>query len=255
MRSTAETLPTLFQSEAIARKVSYAPLGVKPPRRWQTHADDGGTLNLLFTNSWHQNKEGFFLRGGLDVLEAFEVLHARYPHLRLTIRSKLPKLRDRHHRIVEECGVRVIGRFVSTERMDELNREAHVYLLPSARIHIVSLLQAMSYGHAVVASDGWGMDEYVTDEKNGLVVPGRGGKVSWMDRDTGLLREDYRPMFAPDPAVVDGLIETVSRLVEDVDLRRRLGRQARTDVETVHTMDRWNAGLKAALDKARAVAR
>ncbi|HJZ57497.1 MAG TPA: glycosyltransferase [Gemmataceae bacterium] len=250
MRSTAETLPTLFGSEVIARKVSYVPLGVRPPKRWQTQ-DGGETINLLFTNSWHQNAEGFYLRGGLDVLEAFWILHERYPQLRLTIRSSIPKLHDRHYRMLEQSWVRVINRFTPARRMDELFRESHVYLLPAARIHIVSLLQAMSYGQAVVVSDGWGFDEFVTDGANGLVVRGRAGKVSWMDREAGLLREDYRPMFGPNPAVVEGLVEAVSRLVEDGSLRRRLGRAARRDIETKHTFPQWNAALKAALDRAR----
>jgi glycosyltransferase involved in cell wall biosynthesis len=251
MRSTAETLPGLFGSEAIARKVSYAPLGVRLPKRWQPQ-DDGDTVNLLFTNSWHQNPDGFFLRGGLDVLEAFRILHARYPQLRLTLRTALPRMDERYYRIIEKCWVRVIDGFAPAPRMDELQRESHVYLLPAARIHIVSVLQAMSYGQAVVVSDGWGMDEYVADGVNGLVVPGRLGKVSWMDRRVGLLREDYRPMRAADPVVVDGLVAAVSRLVEDRGLRRRLGRAARRDVETKDTLDRWNAALKAAFDRARA---
>ena len=148
--------------------------------------------------------------------------------------------------------MRVIDRFTPARRMDELQRESHVYLLPAARIHIVSVLQAMSYGQAVVVSDGWGMDEYVTDGATGLVVRGRAGKVSWVDRPAGLLREDYRPMYESDPEVVAGLVEAVSRLVEERALRRRLGQAARKEVETKYTLERWNAALKAAFDKARA---
>src|SRR5438552_2349187 len=115
--------------------------------------------------------------------------------------------------------------------MADLHAKSHIFLLPAARVHIVSLLQAMSYGLAVVASDGWGMEEYITHERNGLVVKGRYGKTSWAD-DTGPVREDYEPTYTPDSRVVDGIIEAVSRLVEDVSLRRRLGRTARQDVET-----------------------
>ena len=44
-------------------------------------------------------------------------------------------------------------------------RSVDIYLLPSARIHVVSILQAMSYGLAVVASDGWGIEEYIEHGK------------------------------------------------------------------------------------------
>lgn len=251
IRSTAEALPTLFRSEVIGRKTFYVPLGVRLPERWQTHDGDDETIDLLFTNSWHQNPQGFFLRGGLDVLEAFAVLRERYPQVRLTIRSRIPRLGHRHYRMLEEGWVRIIHRFLAPEEMEELQRRSHIYLLPAARIHIVSLLQALSYGQAVVVSDGWGIQEYVTHERNGLVVNGRAGKVSWMDERAGLLREDYEPMFRPDPTVVEGLVEAVSRLVEEKVFRRGLGRAARTDVETKYNLHEWNRGLKDAFDKAR----
>jgi glycosyltransferase involved in cell wall biosynthesis len=252
MRSTAESLPTLFGSDIIARKVSYAPLGVRLPERWQTHDTADGTINLLFTSSWHQQGVGFYLRGGLDVLEAFEILQARYPQLRLTLRCPLPRLDERYQRIVEKCWVRVIERFLPAGELDELQRGSHVCLLPSARVHIVSVLQAMSYGQAVVVSDGWGMDEYVDHDRTGLIVGGRAGKTSWMDRKTGLLRENYAPMYVADPVVVDGIVNAVSRLVEGHAYRQRIGRAARREVEEKYNLRNWNAALKAVFDKARA---
>jgi glycosyltransferase involved in cell wall biosynthesis len=243
---------TLFGSEKIKAKISYTPLGVPRARRWQRH-DESDHLDLVFINSWTQLPHGFYVRGGLDILEAFDILHDRYPHLRLTLRTNLPELDAHFHRILERRWVRVINRFQSNEEMESLLASSHIFLLPAARVHIVSLLQAMSCGLAVVTSDGWGIDEYVTHEHNGMIVKGRYGKVSWMDAKAGMLREDYEPMFTTDPEVVDGLVEAVSRLVEDRPLRRRLGRTARRDVETIYNLENWNRGLKAALDKATAV--
>ncbi|HEV3260147.1 MAG TPA: glycosyltransferase, partial [Gemmataceae bacterium] len=251
MRSTAETLPRLFRSEEIGAKTFHVPFGVGLPARPQTHEGREDHLRLLFTCSWHQDPESFFVRGGLDVLDAFEVLHARYPQLRLTLRTRLPRLPERYQRIVERCWVRVIDRFLPSEAMDDLLRESHVFLLPAARVHVVSVLQAMAFGQ-VVAWDGWGMGEYVHDGRNGLVVPGRYGKVTWMDEEAGLLREDYRAMHASDPAVVAGLVAAVSELAEDRAKRRYLGQMARLDVASSYSLDDWNRGLKTALDRALA---
>ncbi len=251
IRSTAELVPTLF-GEAIRKKVFYTPLGVPLPPRFQRHRDRGGDeIHLLFINSWCQVPENFFVRGGLDVLEAFAVLRERYPQLRLTLRTALPALDAHYHRILESGGVRLIQRFVTADEMAALHADSHIFLLPAARIHIVSLLQAMSYGMAVVGSDGWGMEEYLHHERNGLVVKGRYGKVSWADETAGLLREDYEPMVTPDPEVIEGLVEAVSRLVEDRTLRGRLGRAARADVETKYTLAQWNEGLKEVFDRAQ----
>src|SRR5262249_310995 len=137
------------------------PLGVKIPPRWQRHDDRGDDeeIRLLFINSWCQAPSNFYVRGGLDVLEAFAILHERYPQLRLTLRTTLPPLDTHYHRIVENGWVRVIDRFLSAEEMADLHASSQIFLLPAARVHIVSLLQAMSYGLAVVGSDGWGMEE------------------------------------------------------------------------------------------------
>jgi glycosyltransferase involved in cell wall biosynthesis len=252
VRSTAEMVRTLFGSERIARKVHHVPLGVRLPQRYQAHADesDDQPLHLLFINSWQNHAPSFYLRGGLDVLEAFAVLHRRYPQLRLTLRTALPPLDDHYHRLIEAGWVRVIGRFLSAAEMEALHADSHIFLLPAARIHIVSLLQAMSHGLAVVTSDGWGIEEYITHGHNGLIVKGRYGKVAWADQQAGVLREDYEPIHTPDPEVVRGIVEVVSRLVLDRQLRRRLGRNARADVATTYSLEGWNRGLQAVLDQA-----
>lgn len=252
MRSTAELVPALFQSEIIAKKVVYAPLGVKLPERYQRHDPQGDdeTINLLFINSWCQVPENFYVRGGLDVLEAFAILRERYPQLRLTMRTALPTLDDHYLRVIEGGWVRLVNRFLTNEEMADLHADSHIYLLPAARVHIVSLLQAMSYGLAVVGSDGWGMEEYLEHERNGLVVRGRHGKSSWADAEAGMLRENYEVMYTPDPEVVAGIVAAVSRLVEDHTLRRQLGRQGRADVRERYNPEGWNRGLKAALDRA-----
>jgi glycosyltransferase involved in cell wall biosynthesis len=249
MKSTAEIVPAFFESETIRDKVFHVPLGVDLPARWQRH-EEAEHVNLLFINSWHQMPENFALRGGLDVLEAFATLHERYPQLRLTLRTTLPPLDRHYHRIIESGWVRVIDRFLPADEMQALLAESHVFLLPAARIHVVSLLQAMAAGLAVVASDGWGIGEYVRHEHNGLIVKGRYGKVSWVDDQAGMLREYYRPMLTADAEVVEGLVEAVSRLVEDRALRKRLGHGARRDVETTYSLERWNQGLRAVFDRA-----
>jgi glycosyltransferase involved in cell wall biosynthesis len=251
MRSTARMLPRLFLSDIIARKVFYAPLGVKLPNRWQRQQEAHPEhINLLFINSWCRVPSNVHCRGGLDVIEAFAILHQRYPQVRLTVRSDLPELDGHYHRIMESGWVRIINRFLSADEMEALLAESHIFLLPAARIHVVSLLQAMAAGLAVVTSDGWGIQEYVTHERNGMIVTGRYGRTSWEDEETGWLREDYQSTHTADPVIVQGIVDTVSRLIEEPDLRRRLGQTARHDVESTYNLSNWNHGLQQALDMA-----
>jgi glycosyltransferase involved in cell wall biosynthesis len=251
MRSTAEMLPRLFQSETIGRKVIYAPLGVAlPPLVQRPVRGRDEPMELLFVNSWAQQGVCFGLRGGFDILEAFRILKVRYPRLRLTLRTTLPKLARHYQQILASDDVRIIDRVVSDEEMTQLHQQADIFLLPAARIHIVSLLGAMAHGLPVVVSDGWGFEEYVDDGRNGLVVRGRYGVTSWADQEAGVLREDYHTLYSPEPEIVAGLVEALTRLIEDPEYRARVGRNARQDVERLYTLERWNAALKEAFDRA-----
>ncbi|HUE14697.1 MAG TPA: glycosyltransferase family 4 protein [Planctomycetaceae bacterium] len=250
IQSTADGIAKLFQSPAIAQKTTHIPMGIRCPVHYQRH-EPSPTVNLLFTNSWHQAAHSFYLRGGLDVLEAFAKLRTAYPELRLTLRTKLPPdLSPRYHAIIRECGVTVLDEFLPQQKLDELIGSSHVYLLPSARIHIMSVLQSMSYGLVPIVSDGWGMTEYVDDGKTGLVVPGRYGKVSWDDEQNGMLREDYSHMRRGDLQVTQRLVNAISQVADDAALRRELGQSARHAVQTRFNLARWNVGLKRVLDRA-----
>jgi glycosyltransferase involved in cell wall biosynthesis len=249
VRSTADSVPALFRNPELRHKVFHVPLGIekRPMRKTPRH---DGAPTLLFTNSWHQGATGFYLRGGLDLLEAYSRLVSTHPGLRLVIRSQLPdNLEPRYRRIIDQGDVRVVDQFISAEDMENLFSNADIYVLPSARLHVVSILQAMAHGLALVVSDGWGIGEYVEDGKSGLVVSGRYGKCSWMDNN-GMLREYYKPLLSTDENVVDGLVEKLSALINDPYRRRELGEAARNEIDQKFGIEHWNLGLAKAFDAA-----
>jgi glycosyltransferase involved in cell wall biosynthesis len=249
VRSTADSVPVLFRSPGLRSKVFHVPLGIeKRPTRKTARPDAAPTI--LFTNSWHQGATGFYLRGGLDVLEAYSRLLSKHPNLRLVIRSQLPdNLEPRYHRIIDQGHIQVVDRFVSAAEMENLFSNADIYVLPSARLHVVSILQAMVHGLALVVSDGWGIGEYVEDGKSGLVVSGRYGKCSWMDSN-GMLREYYKPLLATDENVVGDLVEKLSVLIDDRHRRWELGEAARNEIDQKFGIEHWNLGLAKAFDAA-----
>jgi glycosyltransferase involved in cell wall biosynthesis len=247
VRATAESIPGLFGRPTLADKTHFLPLGIdagdEPAPRPPGH-------RLLFTNSWHQGALNFYYRGGIDVLEAFAALRRRYPDVTLTLRTGLPDdLPPRYRDMCASPGVRVIDEKLSDRQMDDVVGAADVFLLPAARIHVVSILHAMARGAVVVASDGWGIEEYVTHDVNGLIVRGRYGVCSWTSPD-GLLREDYRSLRSVDGAVVRGLVESVTRLFEAPQLWTALRAAAAADARGRFSLNAWNRGLKRIFDGA-----
>jgi glycosyltransferase involved in cell wall biosynthesis len=249
--STANSIPILFKNPKLAEKISHIPLGIAPrPERDSSVREE--VITLLFTNSWHQGATGFYLRGGLDLLEAYSKLHSEHPRIRLIIRSKLPDdLDHRYRRIIKQCNVEVIDRFLPVNEIEALFSSADIYVLPSARLHVVSILQAMAYSLAIVASDGWGIKEYIDDGRNGLIVPGRYGTCSWMDNN-GMLKEDYRPLLSANVTFANALTDALSTLINDKEMRRHLGQTGRRDVEAKFSIQQWNSGLANAFNRALA---
>jgi glycosyltransferase involved in cell wall biosynthesis len=251
VRSTAESIPILFRNPKLAEKVSYIPMGIRVPAPTKSRTETDA-VTLLFTNSWHQGATGFYLRGGLDVLEAYSKLYSEHKTLRLIVRSKLPAdLDGRYRQIIERCNVTVIDRFLPADEIRLLFESSDIYLLPSARLHVVSILQAMAHGLTIVASDGWGISEYIDHERNGLIVAGRYGETSWMTPG-GMLMEDYRPLLTASPKVADVLTDVLARLIKDPRRRRQLSETARSDVETKFSLESWNLSLARAFDRALA---
>jgi glycosyltransferase involved in cell wall biosynthesis len=250
--STAESLPVLFEDPDLGAKITHAPIGMRLPA--QSSADRtyqaGDPVTLLFSNSWHQDPRSFYVRGGLDVVEAFMALRERGTNVRLIVRSALPdSLPERYRAALQQPDVELLDRKLSDADMDVVLDRTDIYVLPAARLHVVSVLQAMARGIATVVSDGWGMTEYVEDGVTGVIVRGRAGTTSWVDGD-GVLRENYSSMHAPTPSMVQQIVAAVQHLVDDAAWRQRLGAAARTRVATHFTLDNWNKALGRAFDVA-----
>lgn len=239
MQGTFDSFEALFGSEIIRKKLYYVPLGIK--RTPFPESTPSATTTFLFWNSWHQKDGGFFLRGGIDVIHAFHRARSNGANIKLVIRSAIPdELPAETRALLDEPGIEVISTFLERQDWRALQAECDVLLLPSARIHVVSLLESLTSGRPVITSDGWGIDEYVDAGRTALVVPGRGGNVSWIDPDTGVLNEDYRSMYRVNEAYVVELARAMQTLAGDPALRERLVRAAarsvaeRFDIESMN---------------------
>lgn len=249
VRSTAESLPVIFESPELANKVFYVPLGVPAPPTQSVNRKADGALNLLFTNSWHQNAYSFYYRGGLDLIQAFPLLKERFPNLTLTLRSKIPvDLPERYKWLIESNKIRVLDKFLPQSEHDKLMTDTDIFVLPAARLHVVSILEMMGRGIPVLVSDGWGIEEYVEDGVNGIVARGRYGKTTWIDEQNGLLREDYSSLLESDPEYVRSLTTKLAMMIESPELRQKLSENGIRDVLEKHSLEKMNIALKTALD-------
>jgi glycosyltransferase involved in cell wall biosynthesis len=247
VRSTVESVHRLFGDDVIDKKVSYIPMGVDVPKLPASRAQSrlSGDFHMIFTSSWNQESRGFYLRGGMDILATFHALSERHPELRLTIRATIPPdLPQEMRRILDNPRIQVIDHFVSREELWSLIDHADLYLLPSARLHVVSILEIMARATPLLVSDGWGFDEYVRHGETGWVVKGRYGKASWLDSGTGALVENYDVLRDVNSEVVAQMTDLIESALADRRQLPAMGARARQAVIETFSIARWNEQLR-----------
>jgi glycosyltransferase involved in cell wall biosynthesis len=170
------------------------------------------SLKVLYAGGLAQHK------GVHTVIEAVARLHGQRddPEVTLTIvGSGHPDYEGYLHRLVEKEGIGPYVTFrprVPREEVARILGEHDIFVLPSLYEPLARMLQeAMATGLAVVGTDAWGTREVLVEGVNGLT-------------------------FQPGDA--EELAQQLARLVDDPDLRRRLGEAARQTVLERFTLDR-----------------
>ena len=154
------------------------------------------------TVMWHGR---FVASKGLDILvkAASKVIQKSCLDIKFVLVGDGP-LKQKIMVMCEKLGITKDVMFVDRLPLDEVAQllsRASIYVLPSIKEGMPwALLEAMACGKAVVASDISGVNDIITHRENGLLVP---------------------------PKNIDAFTDAIIRLAEDVNLRKRLGRNAR----------------------------
>ena len=204
-----------------AAPVRVVPLGTTPQRfrpgldaravREKYGLDGGPWLLTVSRLDWHK---------GIDtVIRALPAVRAAVPGVRYAV-AGVGTVRPHFDRLVADCGmgdaVRFLG-FVPDDELPALYNAVDVYVGASRRYDLL----AEGFGIAIVEASACGLP----------VVGGRAGGVpdAVRDGETGILVD-------PDDAAA--VAHGITRLLDDVELRRRMGAAGRRAVETYYNWDR-----------------
>lgn len=184
----AQALPILLDSDIIKQKTKFCPIGL--PLKCDNKKPNTD-FTILFTNSFSNSPTNLELRGAAIVLIAFKHLVERYPNIKLIFRGCVSPTHEKD--ILEIPNIEYIPDRLPQKELDKLYEKSDIFVLPSARVHSHSIVQAFSHGLPVITSNGWGIDEFVEHEVNGIILS-NGKKISWHDPKIGCI-EDYRLAF------------------------------------------------------------
>jgi len=186
------------------------------------------TVTLFFAASAAVMPEGFFTRGGVDVLNAFADLSEEFGNLRLILRGHLPPgLSARLHRLAREHpGIRWIADHLPQDAHEELLSESDIFVMPSIGVYRNGLIQALRFGLVPVIADCFYAENFIEPEITGMIARGR-GHVTEITAGPGRFRTDWRQIFKAidrpsDPVFFENFKAAIRRLVTDRDLLRRI---------------------------------
>jgi glycosyltransferase involved in cell wall biosynthesis len=247
LKATADGLKILFKDNPkIPPKIYFIPLGTQiGPQIIRSKVKKN--INILFLNGWAQDPKAFYRRGGLDALESFSYIADEFPHIKLIVRSPLPRLEDKYQRILSLKNVEVIDKKLSRESLHNLYENSEILLFPAVRIAVTTLLQAMENSLAIVASDGFGIEEYIEDGVNGLISKGFYRSTGYIDEE-GIYREDWLLSLKSNPEVCKSAAENLRRLISSPEYLLKIQEGARKSIEQKYSINAWNKELKKVLD-------
>jgi glycosyltransferase involved in cell wall biosynthesis len=211
----------------------------------------GSTVRLLFVNSANITiDDHFYAHGGLLAVETFFQLRQRFPNLELVVRSSIPAHLKRKWGGVPN--LRLIDRVLPWHELEREFVAADIFIYPTHVTPSMVLLDAMSYELPIVTTDVWGNPELVKHGHNGFLIH---HPEAWEYTDGFVVhfgsQSWRRAIGSVDQRLMQGMVQKTSSLIEDLEFRRRMGRQGRREVEEGEfSIRRRNETLKRVLDDA-----
>jgi glycosyltransferase involved in cell wall biosynthesis len=196
----------LVASGTPPRAIVQIPNGVEVGQRPKSTYKLHDPARLLFVGRLHGQK-------AVDVLlQSFQELRARRDGegVSLTVVGEGPK-RGELMALAEQLGVANSTQFLGNRKVDEFLQDADIFVMPSRAEGLSNaMLEAMSFGLPVVASEIPGNDDLIQHQHNGLLFS------------------------VDDPASLTGAL---IQLLNDASLREAMGRCARQTVEEHYSID------------------
>jgi len=223
LSQTLEDLSRFFASPLVDAKLFPSRIGLYGGNS-EVIASKKGPLSaplFLFINSANQNPRNFFLRGGHVVLRFWQHMPPEMGSVKIIMRCTRPT-----DEMLEEYGVDMewllceegrsviwVEGFLSAADIDSFTRAAHFFLLPSASLHSVSIMQAMMSGAVPVVSDTIGTDRYVEDDVDGVRLCGVLASNWHRDSESGVMIDCYARNLELEESLIQQLLVRVGQLL------------------------------------------
>ena len=246
-----KALLAALDCEELESKIAVVPWAV-PEKKFVKKFDESKT-RLLFVNSGNVNESIHFdKKGGKEMLEAFLELSRKYDNLELVIRSVVsPEIKERCR---SAKNIKLIDATIPWVELEKEWQTADIFVLPTHVTPFLVFLDAMSFELPIVTTDVWANREIVEDGRTGFLVP-PSEVAEYIDERGAYMhsRQFNKVVRTLARGIVEGLVDKLSILIENKELRRQMGKTARQEVEHGRfSVKARNEKLKRIFDEATA---
>lgn len=190
-----------------------------------------GTLKLFFPGT-------FYIKGGLEIIRAYERLRKTYTNIELTVVTALHVVKQSdidHMRSLP--GLTLMDANLTEQEMIELYRTHDIFLLPTYREGFgLVLIEALAYGLPVVITDQYATAEMAVDGYNGFVYKNHplldyDPKTYKMHGRYSNPRDFYAKYLALEAAnrmkpIDDFLVQSIAKFCDQPDLLEEFSRHS-----------------------------
>ena len=221
MKQTLESIERIFNyNKKVSEKLFYLPLAYKSSIN-KIKPTNPERIVFTFTNSFGGQKNNFPLRGGLESLMVFKELYeGGYKNIYLNLIGELnidSVLLDwmrkcENVKIYKPNTVRHGRDMITDDVIHDVLLDTDIFLIPSCRIHSMSVVRSLCYGNIVIGSNGWGFNEFLEDEFCCF------GQQNSSYVEDGVLKEKYSLFLEqPNQILLSSLKSKIVNIINDSD--------------------------------------
>jgi glycosyltransferase involved in cell wall biosynthesis len=226
--AAGDVMRNAFPEKEIQEKIFTVPLSVSKKQKQKVDRKDG-KVRIFFLGSSNLPHD-FEIKGGHETLIAFERLLKKYDNIELIFRCYVPPQLKEHYSKLP--GVKIIDYLISWNDLEDLYVTSDIFIGIAHYTPGVGHLEAMSYGLPVIGTDMWENPKIVTPDV-GMLIP-RHAKAVYYGK-YGMPIWGFPPFMKAihtmDEERVTSLMECIVKLVENENLRKKMGQNARYRVE------------------------
>ena len=202
--------------EKLKDKIEVLYLTMRPSKKKKVERNDGKVVLSFIGRS-------FYGKGGQNLLTAFKILQHKYGNLVLKYKGLIPD-EIKNMDITKTPGIEYIdGHFSRDELFEKMYLNSDIFVLPTNKDNYgVVFLEAMSVGLPIVSTTSMTVPEIVKHGQTGFLIQTDFSHEHYYEN----VPEYERLRKKVDWNIVNQLVDYLSKLIENEDLRTIMGGNA-----------------------------